>query len=178
MIPGFTENWFDAPSQQALAQLTHEVWDVPGDIIEIGSWEGRSTVALANAAHPRIVHAVDTWAGSPGEISSELAERRDVFARWQTNIDHYTKGNVWPHRMGWRDYLPTLDGLVALAFIDAEHTYSEVKDNIEALLPHIAAGGVICGDDAHHPPVRAAVADALGFEIGYAATLWIWRTPR
>jgi hypothetical protein len=76
----FTENWFHHASCDRLAQLGRQVEHVPGMIIEIGSWEGRSTSVLANAIRPRIVHAVDTWQGSPGEISSDLAAERDVHA--------------------------------------------------------------------------------------------------
>lgn len=176
MIAGFTEAWFPAESQDVLCSLAASVADVPGLIIEIGAWEGRSTCALANAINPRPVQSVDTWQGSPGEISAELAAHRDVFARWQTNVMTFTRGNVVAHRMGWRDYLPTATEPVALCFIDAEHTFTEVRDNIRAVLPLMSPGGVICGDDAHHPPVLTAALEVLG-EVTRSATLWIYRVP-
>jgi len=177
IVPGFTENWFDVPSCQALAGLVERVADVEGILLEVGAWEGRSTCAMAIAAHPRTIHTVDTWAGSPGEITEGLAAGRDVHARWQANVDYFTRGNVIGYRMGWRDYVPTIDTKIALAFIDAEHSYTEVRDNIEALVPLMASGGIMCGDDQHHPPVRAAVADVLGLGVTTSATLWIWRAP-
>lgn len=185
VLPGFVENWFSRPSCDALASLVRRVVDVDGMIVELGSWEGRSTIALANAAHPRIVHAVDTWAGSPGEISGELAVKRDVFARWEANVAHYTKGNVRPQRMGWRQFFNDLRNYgpydsppVALLFIDAEHTYEEVHDTILAFLPYMTPGGIICGDDAHHPPIRHALDDIFGLDkLEFAATLWISQVP-
>ena len=178
-VPGFTEDWFCDLSRDTLAALTREVAHIDGAIIEIGSWEGRSSCVLANAAHPRIVDCVDTWAGSPDEISSSLAAERDVHAQWLANIDAYTAGNVRAHRMGWRDYVPTITTPVALAFIDAEHSYQEVHDNIVALRPHMAPGGIMCGDDVSHPPVRQAVADILNpHRVWVKATLWIWRVPK
>ena len=175
MMPDpFVEQWFCEASQEALADLGRSVTDVDGLVLEIGAWTGRSTCALARAIAPRVVHSVDTWQGSPSEISAGLAANRDVFAQWQRNVAMFTRGNVVGHRMGWREFVPTITDPVALAFIDAEHTYTEVADNIRALLPLVAAGGVLCGDDAHHPPVRQAVADTLGtFE--QTATLWVWR---
>lgn len=170
----FVEDWFSQPSQDVLAALGQTVATVDGLIIEIGAWTGRSTCALARAIHPRIVHSVDTWQGSPSEISAELAARRDVYAQWQRNVTMFTRGNVIGHRMGWREFVPTINQPVALAFIDAEHTYTEVYDNIVALRPHLAGGAVLCGDDVHHPPVRDAVSDALG-TFQQSATLWIWR---
>lgn len=170
----FTEDWFSTQSCEVLANLVRDTDRVPGDIIEIGSWEGRSTVALANAAHPQTVHAVDTWRGSPGEISAELASGRDVFATWRHNIDELTNGNVRSHRMGWREFFTDQVGPVRLCFIDAEHTYQEVADNIRTVIPLMSPGGVICGDDQHHPPIRQAVWDTLG-NASTNASLWYWR---
>ncbi len=169
----FHEDWFSDASCTALAELVRQVGDVPGRIIEVGSWEGRSTIALAHATD-RPIHAVDTWAGSPGEISAELAEGRDVYQTWLSNVGMTTDGNVVEHRMGWREYRELDDSPVALLFIDAEHTYREVADNIDAYLPLMSPGGIICGDDAHHPPIVQAVSER--FPGAYrVASLWVHR---
>lgn len=163
----FTEDWFGVHSCEALAGLYKRVSDLEGDIVEIGCWEGRSTIALASACKPATVHAVDTWEGSPGEVSASLAASRDVYATFCEN----TAGlNITPHRMGWRDYLPT-SGPIRFVHIDAEHTYEEVRDNIDAVRPLMVSGGVICGDDNHHPPVQQAVLEAFG-DAFLQATLW------
>jgi predicted O-methyltransferase YrrM len=175
---GFTEEWFGPASQAVLVGLVASVADVDGLLVEVGSWQGRSTCVMANAATPRHVEAVDTWQGSPGEISAVLAADRDVFTEFCGNIARHTRGNVNVHRSDWRAYIEELsdDAPVAMVFIDAEHTYEEVHDTIVAFEPHISPGGVICGDDNHHPPVRAAVLDTLG-DVDCDATLWIWRKP-
>jgi hypothetical protein len=175
-VAGFHEEWFSEFSQHVLADLVRGVVDVPGLIVEIGSWEGRSTVAMANAAFPRMVHAVDTWQGSPFEISAGLAQRRDVFAQWSTNIEMLTRSNVVAHRMGWREFVPTVTEPLALCFIDAEHSYLEVRDNLLAVIPLMSPGGIICGDDVHHPPVRQALTEVLG-EWLQEASLFIWQVP-
>jgi hypothetical protein len=131
----FTEEWFSQESQDALAVLAQSTAIVAGDVVEVGCWEGRSTVALANAVHPAKVHAVDTWQGSPGEISADLASERDVFHTFLSNIGGLTAGNVVPHAMGWRDYFNEHRAPVRFLHIDAEHTFREVFDNIEAALP-------------------------------------------
>ena len=175
-MSAYQEDWFGEPSRDALAQLYSLVADLEGDIIEVGSWEGRSTVALANAAYPAVVHAVDTWQGSPGEVSHALAAKRDVHRTFLANIAEDTKGNVEPHRMGWREFFATYTGRIRLIFVDAEHSYNEVLDNIHAALPHMVPGGIVCGDDNHHPPVQSAVIDALG-DAQLSATLWWKQLP-
>ena len=176
----FTEEWFNEASQDVLARLVKSVADVDGLIVEIGSWEGRSTIAMANAAYPRKVHACDTWEGSPGEESADLAATpgRDVHSTWADNIRGWTRRNVVEHRMGWRDYVPTIDEPIALVFIDAEHSYREVFDNLEAVLPLLAENAIVCGDDNHHPPVRQAISELLDpNEVMLEASLWWWTKP-
>lgn len=167
----FHEEWFGPASQAALADLYEQVRDLHGDVVEVGCWEGRSTIALANACHPDTVHAVDTWDGSPGEISWDLAHERDVAYRFAQNIEDHTAGNVQAHRMGWRDYFGEIDRPVKFLHVDAEHTYIEVKENLEVVMPLAVPGAILCGDDAHHPPVRAAVLELFP-EAKLIATLW------
>jgi predicted O-methyltransferase YrrM len=169
----FDEEWFGPASQKAVAGLVARTRALPGEVVEIGCWQGRSTIAIARAAWPKIVHAVDTWDGSPGEISADIADGRDVFAEFTENIDELTRGNVEVHRMGWRDYFAADHGPVRFCHIDAEHTYREVYDNIQAVLPLMVPGGILCGDDAHHPPVIQAVDELLG-KTDRQASLWIY----
>ena len=170
----FTEEWFSQASQDALAELAGSTDGLNGAVIEVGCWEGRSTIALANAVFPDPVHAVDTWQGSPGEISHDLARERDVYATFAANIAEATDGNVTPHRMGWREFLRDWDDPIRFVHIDATHTYDEVAANIVAVQPHMVPGGIICGDDAHHEPIREAVRDTLG-NAYLTASLWHWR---
>lgn len=170
----FGEQWFGPGSCRAVADLVRSTNHLDGRVIEIGCWAGRSTVHIAHAAYPAVLHAVDTWQGSPDEISGELAATRDVYAQFLTNIDELTRGNVKPYRMGWREYVTEEFSPTRFCHIDAEHTYREVFDNIEAIRPLMVPGGIICGDDAHHPPVIEAVTDQFG-PTERQASLWIWR---
>lgn len=144
-----------------------------GRIVEVGCWEGRSTIALARTAHPLTVHAVDTWMGSPGEPSEALAAERDVYATFLENVAQHTLGNVVAHRTDWRAYFAADRSPLRFLHIDAEHSYQAVRDNIEAALPLLEPGGVICGDDRHHEPVARAVIDVFG-KYAFDASLWWW----
>lgn len=174
MSDRFGEMWFGPESQKVLARLAESVAHLDGSIVEVGCWTGRSTVALANAVHPEHVRAVDTWNGSPGEISEQLAAERDVYEAFARNVEDCTGGNVDPYRMDWRTYFAEHSDPVKFCHIDAAHTYDEVADNIRAVLPLLVPGGIICGDDNHHPPVQHAVLDTLG-NATIEATLWWWQ---
>lgn len=173
----FHEDWFSDESCKALAHFADLTKKVRGYVIEIGCWEGRSTIALANAINPAILHAVDTWEGSPGEPSERLAHERDVFATFTANIEAETAGNVVAHRMDWRDFFAGFQAPIRLCHIDATHSYDEVRDNVVAVLARLQPGGIICGDDAHHPPVQRAVLDVLGKDVLATASLWHWKKP-
>lgn len=167
----FHEDWFGEKAREALAELAGRVLDLDGRIVEVGCWEGRSTVVLANAVAPAIVDAVDTWAGSPGEISETLAAQRDIYAQFIINISALTAGNVVSHLCDWRDYFVADRSPIRFLFIDAAHTFDEVAGNISAALPIMVSGGIVCGDDAHHGPVIDAARDQLG-AVAVMDTLW------
>lgn len=176
MTVEFTEDWFPQASCEAIAQLVRLTAGVDGSIVEVGCWEGRSTIALARAVYPEVVNAVDTWQGSPGEISAEIASGRDVYARFLENVASSSSVNIEPHRMGWREYFAAHKDPVRFCHIDATHSYEEVRDNIAAAREALAPGGIICGDDAHHPPVQQAVLEAFG-DANLLATLWWVQCP-
>lgn len=165
----FHEDWFGPHSCEALATLARSTNELAGEVVEVGCWEGRSTIALANAVWPATVHAVDTWAGSPGEVSAELAAERDVYAVFQENIDLATAGNVKPHRTSWEAF--DWPDRIRFLHIDAEHTYENVSANIAAALPRMVEGSIMCGDDVHHPPIQKAVLEAFP-DAASSATLW------
>lgn len=169
----FDEDWFGAASCKAIQHLVSQTRGLDGRVVEVGSWQGKSTIHIAQGCYPEPVHAVDTWDGSPGEISADLAGERDVFAEFTENIAELTRGNVETHQMGWREYFAEDRGPVRFIHIDAEHTYREVFDNIAEVLPLMVAGGIVCGDDVHHPPIVQAVTEHFGSDWRREASLWI-----
>ncbi len=186
--PLLHENWFGDASIQGLVACANAVRNLPGAIIEVGSWEGRSTIALANATHPKIIKAVDTWAGNVNENAAireadpnaghptvwEIEHHgRDVKARFLANIAAGTLGNIQAYLCDWREFFAEFNEPIALLFIDGDHTYKEVGDNIKAALPLLVPGGIICGDDLGVPGISQAVNELLP---GYAYNgVWFWQ---
>ena len=149
----FTERWYHDEQAALLARIAGFIKgrQLDGAFIEIGSWEGKSTIAIANACHPRTLHAVDHWLGNLDEsadhVSVMAARQRDVFATFQANMAAHTRGNVVPHRQDWREFMKTWQEPIAFCHIDASHDYVSVRDNLAAILPLMVRGGVVCGDD-------------------------------
>ena len=59
------------------------------------------------------------------------------------------------------------DGSVDFVFIDADHVYDRVKEDILAWLPKVKPGGIIAGHDynAAHPGVLQAVPEIFGTKV-------------
>jgi predicted O-methyltransferase YrrM len=172
--PQFIEEWFDDDACAVLADLVRKVEDVPGRIVEVGSWEGRSTLAIAGATS-RPIHAVDTWQGAAShDYQLEQVKTRDILAQWTANLAGHP--HVEPYRMDWRDYVQAERGPVALVFIDADHTYPDVCAQIDAFRPLMSPGGIICGDDWPIYPVQRAVRRRLRRQnVMVDGRVWWWQ---
>jgi hypothetical protein len=186
----FIENWYSDGQAILLAELTKETALVLGELIEFGSWQGKSSIAIANACYPSPLHVVDHWLGNLDEdknnISVISARERDVFTEFQQNIAEQTRGNVIVHKQDWREFISEWNGTkIRFCHIDASHDYISVKDNILAVLPFMTEGGILCGDDwesAHlgrtdlNGGVQRAVMETLS-EYQSEGNLWYYRIP-
>jgi len=130
-------------------------------IVEIGSWHGRSSRAIAdNLPENGILYCIDHWKGSELErttnhASAFMNEGDHAFMEFCNNLaDHIIKGKVIPLRMSSLNafnFFSTNNIKPDMVFIDAGHTYEEVKNDIlnwKCLLKH---GSLLCGHDYFHP---------------------------
>jgi len=147
----FHESWYEDKQLKLLEKKVKNTKNLEGEIIEIGCWEGKSTVVIANACYPENVDAVDTWKGnldeSPDHISVQIARERDVFSVFQENVKKLTKGNINPYKQDCFLYLEKLANPVKFCHIDASHDYKSVKKTLHMLLPKLVDRAIICGDD-------------------------------
>lgn len=130
---------------------------VPGDIIEIGSWQGRSTIALAQGCKDGangVVHAVDTFEGNPGNEQSYVIanpDRSDLRDSFEANISKAGLSafvETWAMDSRAAAALLQERGVVArMLNIDAEHTYEAVSEELRLYTPMLARGGLLTFDD-------------------------------
>jgi len=144
--------WFSVDEAEALAHLAAGVPALQA-IVELGSFCGRSAIALATPADGqsnragRSVNLVDPNGGLEGygaddshERLKENLRRRDllhlVSIRRMTAIE---AADTWD------------DGPVGLLFIDARHDEPSVRNDLEAWRPHLAPGALVVYHDANQP---------------------------
>ncbi len=151
-MQGHYDSQFMENEQKALALLIAPYLHPSSFILEVGSWKGESTYVLGKAAEVSggQVFCVDHWRGSAGTTTAEGALREDVLATFRRNMRlEGLESFVFPLVMESHRAASLMRGaLFDIIFIDGDHRYSAVKQDILDWLPKLKEGGLLCGHDA------------------------------
>lgn len=140
---------------------------LPGEILEIGSFKGKSTIILAKslqAAGGVKMHACDPLS-LPSETDPTDAAREslpDIFR--QNLIRHGVSEIVDFHQMKSTDLAKTWNLPLRLLWIDGDHTYTGATQDVRLFEPHLVPGAVLCLHDVlheHEGPIRAFIENIL-----------------
>ena len=139
-------------------------------IVEVGSWKGASAIAMAKADPRVLVTCVDTWQGSESDHTLIRASEEDVSSVFMENVKNSGVSSKIAARRGKSvDVAREWDGgKVDMIFIDANHTYEAVKEDIAAWWPRLMPDGVMIGHDyrtKNFPGVDQAVKEAFGDRV-------------
>ena len=159
----YTENWYRDVEEAAVLWSLSQV-EADGAFIEIGSFEGKSTVSIANAIYPKILCAVDTWKGG-SHSGYELSKYNTtpIEANFKNNIEVGTEGNVRAFKMDWETFITDiLNSTIAFLYLDGPHDYDSVLRSLEIIVPLMNVGSVLVGDDYDDQSVKGAVFDFFG----------------
>jgi Methyltransferase domain len=139
-----------------------------GDIVEIGSAYGRSTVCLAwgaKLAQNGKVYAIDPHIGGKGfrESLGAKANEFNSLDLFNANIKRFNlKDYVVPIVATSEDAIKSWGHkTIRLVFIDGWHTYDAVKHDILMWSQFVKSGGLIALHDYQLEEIRQAVTDSL-----------------
>ena len=117
-------------------------------IVEIGSWEGKSTIYISNgskAGNGAHVFAIDPHSGPEQKLDKDIWTY-DVFMR---NIAGGGVAElVTPIVKFSEDAAKDFDRPVGLVFIDGGHAYEAVKTDFEKWYPKVVENGIIAFHDS------------------------------
>lgn len=148
-------------------------------IVELGCFVGRSTRAMADNTLGTVV-AFDWFLGptdSMGEVRYHFPKPKNQLEEFRRNLaDHIASGKVvvmvGDHRRFRFDARPDM------VFIDGDHKYENVVNDVDAWMHRLASGGLLCGHDVEIPDVRRAVTELLpDHQVVPATTIWYWTKP-
>jgi predicted O-methyltransferase YrrM len=140
------DGWFNhqAAYDYLLANMPKD-----GTFVELGAWLGKSSSYLCDKATGQDIIIVDTWKGSPNELTTthKLATKQDIYKLFVENMGdrNYTAIKATSKAAARKFKAESLD----VVFIDLTHTYEAVKEDIKLWLPKVKKGGYIAGDDYH-----------------------------
>lgn len=166
-------------SNAGLLYLLSRLSNVRGDVVEPGSWQGRSTCFLAQGCLDSgngVVHAVDHFKGNVGRESHYFVEKSDLSdlkSNFEKKIARAGLSNwVVLHDMSSQDARSEVDGPVRMLFIDAEHTYSAVTNDVSVWRHALAPAAIVVFDDVamSFPGVVQAIRE--GFAGFTAPVTW------
>ncbi len=142
-------------------------WPLAGPVIEIGSFAGRSTIALALGQ--RHIHCIDPWQ-TPAEVLMKYnfaygLSGEDIYQKFLLNIQHNNLNDrVTVHRGTSLEVSRNWQEPCAILWIDGSHLYQDVYADLHAWLPHLMPGGLLLMHDVISldcPEVKQAVIDTL-----------------
>ncbi len=172
----FGENWF---SYLELYKNMVERFPSGSHFVEIGSWKGKSAVAMAveiiNSNKKISFDCIDPW--------YDLKPDGEYFETWCSNLYETFLENIKPVQ----DYITPMrmtsmqavnlyqDNSLDFVFIDANHEYEYIYEDIEKWLPKVKVGGILSGHDISYEPVFQAVKDhGLEHQIKIDWECWIY----
>jgi predicted O-methyltransferase YrrM len=140
------DGWFN--HQAAYDYLLSKVPE-GGTFVELGAWLGKSSSYLCDKATHQNITIIDTWKGSPNELTTthKLATQVDIYDLFIENMGErkYKAIRATSKAASKKFKNESLD----VVFIDLTHTYESVKEDIQLWLPKVKKGGYIAGDDYH-----------------------------
>lgn len=159
----FHEQWCSDNIQSAITASLDEVKDLEGYVVEIGAWEGQSTVHIANCIYPDKIITIDPH--DPFSVEEnwfrDHGEQRTTYLTFLNNIKNGTKGNIIHFRMGWFEFFKTWKDPIKFIYVDGPHEYNDVVEQLKTILPFIVEDGIILGDDYYDIAVQNAFRDVL-----------------
>lgn len=140
-----------------------------GVIVEVGSWKGRSTCALAANAVGWVT-AVDTWLGSEEQgVSCD-----GIMEEFLANTGRYSNVELCRlESLQAAEKFKREGRMFDLIFLDARHDYDSIYADIVAWRPLLRENGILCGHDYHFawPGVIRAV-DRLIPQFRVIYSIW------
>jgi predicted O-methyltransferase YrrM len=151
------KGWLERDEALFLHELAKFV-DPECVIVEIGSYEGKSTVALSSGSKPSVITiAVDPHTGDISEVAS--GEIVDTYSQYVSNIANAGFSNkIITKRMHSVTAAKEHEGKsIGLLFVDGWHSTEAVIADIDSWIPFLSSNAIIVFDDWNDAAVKAGI---------------------
>ena len=126
---------------------------------EIGVWKGHFSARILNKVKPRALHLIDPWifvddddyerAAYGGKVAKSQGDMDDLYEAVRERFEREIAGGVVRlHRMTSAEANANFpDDYFDWVYIDANHSYEFVKQDLLTYHPKVKQGGFFAGDD-------------------------------
>lgn len=126
---------------------------------EIGVYQGQFSAAILEIVEPRELHLIDAWKFVPDPAYSQswfggkIGQSQAVMDRIFQSVQKRFAAEMASDRVKVHRGLSTAiagqfpDQYFDWVYIDADHTYEAVKQDLQAFYPKVRDGGLIAGDN-------------------------------
>jgi cephalosporin hydroxylase len=173
------------PAHMALPRIVRERIKTPTAGVEVGVAFGSMSIWLARLLPQLQMLCVDPFVGyDPGDGMSEImassGDDIEQLVRWRFANEGHGRLNL-VRQTSEQAAAGVADQSQDFVFIDADHRYEAVVQDIQLWRPKVRSGGLLCGHDfcAGWPSVVAAVRDTFGKNGLYdpVSSVWFVRMP-
>lgn len=144
---------FLSPSEIRFLALLAACPRAQGEVLEIGSFKGRSTVVLATAAKfagYEKIYAVDPLI-APSATDPDLGGDVSSAVDFRQNLrNHGVEENVEFYEELSHELAARWDRPIRLLWIDGDHTYKGTRLDLDSFAPHLADGAIVAIHDVLH----------------------------
>jgi predicted O-methyltransferase YrrM len=122
-------------------------------ILEIGSWEGRSTIFFLNFFRRSTIACIDTFVGNTRERAYRTGRMADqkssIEQRYDRNVARFSARieKIKSESQPALEHLEAQDRKFDLAYIDGSHMRDDVTADSVGVWRLLASGGIIIWDD-------------------------------
>jgi predicted O-methyltransferase YrrM len=142
-----------APNEIRFLALLAACPTAVGEILEIGSFKGKSTIILAKSAalaDGATVNAVDPMT-APCETDPTLGNQESSLGDFKRNVATAgVEGRVRLHQMFSKELAGEWNKPLRLLWIDGDHTYAGTKLDFDGFAPHLVDKSIVAIHDTLH----------------------------
>jgi predicted O-methyltransferase YrrM len=164
-LGNFTTRWFDINANDWMTVFRSEqLFEKPIEVVEIGSWEGRSTLFFLHYLKAAHVTAVDTWQGS--DEHQGFAPMPQVEASFDSNVSGFGH-RLTKIRASSKAYFAARvpEQQFDIIYVDGSHHADDVMIDALESFAILKPGGILFFDDypwkfykvMRHNPVFALI---------------------
>jgi predicted O-methyltransferase YrrM len=162
----------DSTQRQGLLNLCYSAKSYIGDnnaqLIEIGSYCGESGEIIAGIFPNSTLNCVDPWEKyTEDDYTWDLDEQEAELNQAEQIFDSVLARcpNMRKNKMPSAQYVASLaPESIDFVYIDGNHQYSSVKEDLTNYFEKVKVGGIIAGHDYPFPPIQKALSEFFNEE--------------